>query len=365
MSFVVMAQNRTSLAGEEEMFEFEGFPPESPGERDELAGIKRQLMGLVRWRGVMESWRREIGAKVDSLTEICGAVSTDEKPVGDALEAVMAKVDELVAENAALRAQLKEYEDLNAKVNSIGEARNEWTKTESAKVIALEEIVKEQKEEREREKKQFADNVVHVLKEKEKVVRETIDRGKCIIVFGDVENHIKDIKARKKSDEEMVKKVIERLDNDNGWINELEEVQRLGKYTKDETRPLRVEFKSRSVAEAIVNVSWKLNATDMKHIRVKKDLSKDEREQIKVLQAKADAENEKMSEVEKKKFFWRVKEGQLRKWYLRNLQKKDSGEGEKEESPVRPVGDRETGVTQVTQEVVGGMQRGGMEERET
>lgn len=318
---LAMAGRRESLAGDEEEYEFEGFITEDKD--DQLASMKKQLMGLVRWRGVMENWRKELGAKVEVLSDMCGVTSGVDRPrpVSDSLEAVMARVDELASENVALKAQLKEYEGhLSEEVKGISEVKNEWTRVESATMVALEEIVKEQKEEREKEKKEFEKNVVQVLKKKEKVVRETIDRGKCVVIFGDVEEHLADMKVRKERDVVKVKGILDYLDEGYGWVKELEEVRRLGIYKKGEMRPLRVELKFRSTAEAVANVSWKLNSTELNHIRVKKDLSVEEREQLRELQAKADEENGKLSEEQKKIFFWRIREGQVRKWYIRSHQ---------------------------------------------
>lgn len=270
----------------------------------------------------MEQWKGEVEEKIQVLCNICGAVGGDSavegkvnvNDVNNSLEKVMMKMDEMVGENVALKEQIKEYEE---QVKEVKETSG-WTVVGRKKVEALEDIIKEQKSEMEKTKNGFENAVVGVMKKKESVVREALDRDRSVILYGDVEEHVKDFRERKVKDLGRVKNVMKGMDEDGyGWDEKVEEVIRLGKYKEEDMRPMRVQFSTRAAAESIINYSWRLNLKEKtKHLRLRKDLSVEQRKKIKELQAKADEENGKLDVEERRKFFWRVREGQIRKWYI-------------------------------------------------
>ena len=101
------------------------------------------------------------------------------------------------------------------------------------------------------------------------------------------------------------------------WIEEIEEVRRFGKYNKGETRPMRIKFRSEVTAKEVLSVSWKLNKeTEYSKIYLRKDLNKEERENLKIMLQEARNKNESRSEEEKESFFWKVKDMKIKKWFF-------------------------------------------------
>ena len=342
---------------------------------DELTGT---VKALLVWKKEMEEWRGEIASKVTSLCEVCGASATPEGLVADGgkreaglrsymeeFDRVLKRMDELVGENKALREQVKEYEGKVEKTSA-------WAVEEKKKVTALEEIMKEQKEERDNDKKGFEKAVVGVIRKKENVMREVVDRERCILVYGDVEDHAVDPKERKRKDYRKVQDIMKIIDEDEeGWQGQIEDVTRIGKYSRGEMRPMRVQLRSKGIAEEVMSYSWRLNSGPMRHIRLRKDLNVEQRQKIKELQSKADNENSKLSEEDKKKFFWRVKDGKLRKWFIGTRRKEEVRKEEVTTDRLAGVEETErseggTGEpARIAQEVVGRIQSGRREEEET
>lgn len=367
-------RRRESLAGEEESFEFEGFPQ---GEKeDQITYINKQLMGLIRWRGVVENWRREIGAKLEALSESGdGAVKQGS---GDGLEVVMGKVDELVSENVALKAQLNEYQNhLNEKVKEIdseyrekaekeirelreeneklrrgfetnqdrtekmevevSEMKNVWgSKVEEAEVN-LKAIIEEQKE---RQEENLGKKVVKAIRQNERQVCDIMDKKRCVIMFGDVEGDIPDRSDRKVAEMKKVDDMIEVLDRGGreGWKKEVEDIWRLGKYKKGVARPIKIRFKSTKTVEDVLRTSWKLSQEGKyRDVILRKDLNAEEREKMREVSRQVREENEKRSEADKENFYYRNLDGRMKKWYLKR--KGRQVEGEREEVGVAEVKD--------------------------
>ena len=57
----------------------------------------------------------------------------------------------------------------------------------------------------------------------------------------------------------------------------------------------------------------------MKDIWIRKDMNEDERKKIKELVAEAKAKNEERPPDEVNKFFWKVIDMRIRKWWLKSL----------------------------------------------
>ena len=95
-----------------------------------------------------------------------------------------------------------------------------------------------------------------------KVVKESDMRKKNIIVFGDIEGHTLDKKAREKETSEKVEKVSEYLHKENKWKQGIEEVRRMGMYNRGESRPIRVQFKSSEMVNQIMGITWKLSLSE-------------------------------------------------------------------------------------------------------
>ena len=193
----------------------------------------------------------------------------------------------------------------------------EWSKTwekkqENEKVIFA-EVVKRQIQEKTK------DTVIQVIKEKEELVRDTVDKKKCMVIFGlpEKKNPVKFVRERE--EKEVVQKLIKAIQDEGQELEkEVEEVYRLGKYSEGSKRPLKIKMRSQVGAEEIIARSGKLaGSLECSHIWIKRDMNQEEREKERKLRNEAREKNEKRTETEKKKFFWRVLDMRLRKWYIR------------------------------------------------
>ena len=240
------------------------------------------------------------------------------------------EVEELKRENAALKNSCKKYEealkDLNDLVknsprelkreieeNKMVELRNEWKKEQEEEKIKFTEVVRRQIQEKTK------DTVIQVIKEKEELVRDTVDKRKCLVIFGLREKKIPNKYAREKEERELARQVIQFVqDSAQGLDQEIEEIHRIGKYNEGGTRPLKVRMRSQVAVDEIMARTGKLAENDeYKDIWIKRDMNLEEREKERALRKEAKEKNEKRTEIEKKKFYWRILDMKLRKWYLR------------------------------------------------
>ena len=115
----------------------------------------------------------------------------------------------------------------------------------------------------------------------------------------------------------IVETVSEEQDGGNKLNEEIEEVFRLGKYEENKHRPLKIRMRSQVAAEELIARSWKLASKEsFKKVWIRRDLNEDERMKVNELWTEAKEKNTNRSETEKKRFYWRVKDMKLRKWYM-------------------------------------------------
>ncbi|MPC49847.1 hypothetical protein E2C01_043662 [Portunus trituberculatus] len=117
---------------------------------------------------------------------------------------------------------------------------------------------------------------------------------------------------------ELAKTVIKRVqDSTQEFDQEVEEMIRLGRYSERGRRPMKVKMRSQVAVEEIMARKGKLaNDVEHKDIWIKRDMKLEERKKEKVLRSEAKEKNKKRTEVQKK-FYWRVLDMRLKKWYLR------------------------------------------------
>ncbi|MPC51247.1 hypothetical protein E2C01_045091 [Portunus trituberculatus] len=98
----------------------------------------------------------------------------------------------------------------------------------------------------------------------------------------------------------------------------MEEVIRLGRYSKEGRTPMKVRMRSQVAAEEIMARKGKL-ADDIEHkdIWINRDMNLEGREKEKMVRSEGKEKNEKRTEIEKKNLYWRVLDMRLKKWYLR------------------------------------------------
>ena len=108
------------------------------------------------------------------------------------------------------------------------------------------------------------------------------------------------------------------VDEGEGIVEQIEEVNRLGKYVEKGVRPMKIRFCSQVAAETVLAKSWKLaEVNGMKEIWLRRDLNEEERSKQKELRDEVRAKNEARTQEEMSKFVWKLKDMRIRKWWLR------------------------------------------------
>ena len=146
-------------------------------------------------------------------------------------------------------------------------------------------------------------------KEQVEELRRETEREKAVIIFGVNETEEADEDVRQESEKRKVGNIIGGLSDQvretEAWNNDVDVFYRVGRYTRDGKRPIRVQFKSRSAANNVLKHSWKLGREqEHRGVRIKQDLNKEKRGKIRKLIDEAKEKNENRTEEEKRNFFW-------------------------------------------------------------
>ena len=76
----------------------------------------------------------------------------------------------------------------------------------------------------------------------------------------------------------MIAENIVRNVQDEGedWVNETEEVHRLGNYTEGGARPLKVKFRAQTTASEVILHAWRLAKVELyKNVWIKRDMNEE------------------------------------------------------------------------------------------
>ena len=140
-----------------------------------------------------------------------------------------------------------------------------------------------------------------------------------MLIFGLQEKKNTNKFMREREERELAREIIRQVqDNTQDFDQEVEEVLRIGRYREGGKRPLKVRMRSQVAVEEIMARTGKLaDSIEHKNTWLKRDMSLEEREKERVLQNEAKEKNEVRTEIERKKFYWRVLDMRLRKWFIR------------------------------------------------
>ena len=157
-----------------------------------------------------------------------------------------------------------------------------------------------------------------MIKEKGNIVRDAVDKKKCVVVYGLQEREQPIRRVREKEEKKMVKEVITVVqDEDEDLKEEIEEVYRLGKYQEGRCRPIKIKFSTQMAAEKVLERKWKLaNKEECKKIFIRKDMNEEERAKMTEMVKEMKAKNDMRTETEKEKFYWKIRDQRLRKWFI-------------------------------------------------
>lgn len=111
--------------------------------------------------------------------------------------------------------------------------------------------------------------------------------------------------------------MLNKILDDKDMSGDVEEIMRLGTYEESKDRPLKIRMKTQVAAEGLLRYSWKLKTNeDTKMIYIRRNMTEEERVKVREMMTEAKEKNEARSEEEKKKFFWRVRNERLKKWWI-------------------------------------------------
>ena len=226
-------------------------------------------------------------------------------------------IDKLKTENMMLKRRLdNEVKEQKDNIERMQKDQEGWKKVQDEKEIDLRKIIGEQQVE---QKEKLEQEMIKLIKKKENVIRSVVDKKKCTIVFGLEEKHNLIRYKREREETQNIKEVIQVLNDEEeeALEKEIDEVQRIGKYKEGGKRPIRIKFKSQTAAMEVLQRTGKLKETEKyKSVWIKKDLNEEERVQEKELWNEMKEKNGQRSEEEKKKFYFKVRDGKIKKWYM-------------------------------------------------
>ncbi len=102
-------------------------------------------------------------------------------------------------------------------------------------------------------------SVVKVIKQKEKLVRDMVEKKVCNSVWCQGWSEAYEILKRNLIDKESVKKVNSQAEEESdSTVEETEEVTRIGKYVEGDKGTIKLRFKYRIAYETVLSDSWKL-----------------------------------------------------------------------------------------------------------
>ncbi|MPC78625.1 hypothetical protein E2C01_073117 [Portunus trituberculatus] len=170
----------------------------------------------------------------------------------EVMSSLMDKQDRLITENTALKLRVAECE-----------------KEQEEEKVEFSEVVRKQIQENTKV------TVIKVIKEKDDLMRDAVDKKKSFVIYGMKEKKNPSKFIRERKEKELAKTVIKRVqDSTQEFDQKVEEVIRLGRYSKGGRRPMKVKMRSQVAVEEIMGRKGKL-ADDVEHkdIRIKRDMN--------------------------------------------------------------------------------------------
>ena len=94
-------------------------------------------------------------------------------------------------------------------------------------------------------------------------MRDTVDRRKCLVIYGIEEKKNPNKYGREREERELVKKVMKQVQDDTQSLKqEVEETHRIGRYNEGNTRSLKVRMRSKLAVEEITARADRLALTE-------------------------------------------------------------------------------------------------------
>ena len=149
-------------------------------------------------------------------------------------------------------------------------------------------------------------------------MRDAVEKKKAVVVFGMFEEHTPAFIEREKKEKKCIEDLLDVIQDNKELTTEIEECRRLGRYQEGGNRPIKIRLRSQVAAEDLLVRARQLARTEKyKKVWIKREMNREEREAEQGLRQEAKEKNEARSEMEKKRFYWKVIDMKLRKWYLK------------------------------------------------
>ena len=133
----------------------------------------------------------------------------------------------------------KQREELQQAVKDVEEKQVVWIQKSEGSVDSMKKIIDEQR----KEKKEIRDKVINVIREEKKLVRDTVDKVKCLVVFGMKEEKIVNRIDREAKEKERIRKILAKATEDeNVILTSVEEFFRIGKFKENKQRPVKINL---------------------------------------------------------------------------------------------------------------------------
>ena len=167
--------------------------------------------------------------------------------------------------------------------------------------------------------------VKEVIRKNPKLIRETVDMNKSIIILGKKEEEINNRIVRDRTEIINIMNIINKVSKDI-TEKDIEEFYRVRKYESGKHRPIKLTFQNANMMEVMRNARKLKDEEEMKNVWIRRCLNKEDRETLKEKIEEAKQKNEARSEEEESRFFLRVVGLQVRKWY-KNKREMETAEG--------------------------------------
>ena len=204
----------------------------------------------------------------------------------------------------------KEFED---SVDTVCTVQDEVRST-YAQILKEKDEMKNNKQSN--ENKDIKKEVKEVIRKNPKLIRETIDMNKSVIIIGTKEKEINNRIIRDRDELSNIMKIMNKI-SEEITEKDIEEFHRVGKYESGKHRAMKVTFQSSNIMEEVMQNAKNLkDEEEMKKIWIRRCLNKEDRETLKVKIEEAKQKNEERTEEQKSLFFFKVVGLQVKKWYI-------------------------------------------------
>ena len=198
-----MFTNMAAVATTPNRSKFEGFEEKDIQEGGEL-NYRLSLRNIHRIEDMME----KLSERVAVLEADRQEWKTEATQLGEKLKSVTEEKDKLKEENEKLKRQMnadmkevkRNNEEVKKTVNLVQEKQDMWVKRNEGQEQSLKVIIEQQQ----KEKEDIKDKIVSVIKEKKKLVRDTVDKVKCVVIFGLKEEIIVNALERERKEKEKL-----------------------------------------------------------------------------------------------------------------------------------------------------------------